>query len=80
MAPPRWSRLETEMVKDLVCAGHYVCHRERSSVSGDGVPHVNSPMAGIQTRMAKFTAVNPLPPDLEFKVILKMISWLCITF
>ena len=52
-------------MKDLACTGHHVDHRERSSVSDGGVPHVNSPVAGIRTRVAELTALSPLPPELE---------------
>lgn len=33
MILPKWSRLETEAIKDLACTGHHVDYRERSSVS-----------------------------------------------
>ena len=65
MVPLRWSRLETEATKDLACTGHHVGHREQSSVSGTGVPHVNSPVAKIRIRVAELTAVSSLPPKLE---------------
>ncbi|KAL0773527.1 hypothetical protein Bca101_038678 [Brassica carinata] len=66
--PSSWghsSTLETEASKDATRVCHHVAHRERSSVSGAGIPHVNSPVAGFRTQVAELTAVSPLPLELE---------------
>lgn len=81
MAQQKWSRLETESDQgpSLRCAGHHVGHRERYSVSGAGVPHVNSLVDWIRTRVAELTAVNPLTPELKVPVKTVKVEFFIVT-